>query len=56
MSAGVLIWAVVLSFLGINSALIAWFILRFTAGPMWALVGFNAVLMTTIYCVVQLIP
>lgn len=55
MTTGVLIWCVVLAFFGLNTSLVAWLILRITAGPIWALVGFNAMLVATIYNIVQLI-
>ena len=55
MSAGLLVWAVVLAFLGLNTALVAWVVLRFTVGGFWAMVGFQAVLLTTICGILSLI-
>lgn len=49
-----IIWCVVLGFLGLNMALVAWFVLRFTVGAFWALVGFNAVLVGTCLSIVEL--
>lgn len=49
-----IIWGVVLAFFGLNTALIAWFILRFTVGPIWALIGFNAVLVGTCFVIASL--
>jgi hypothetical protein len=54
MTTGMLVWMIVLAFLGLNAALIAWFIVRFTAGPFWALFVFNAVLFGTVYHIIQL--
>lgn len=55
MTAGILIWCLVLAFFGLNMSLVAWVILRFTAGPFWALVAFNAVLVGTCYGILQLV-
>ena len=51
---GLLIWCVVLAFLGLNAALVGWLVIRFTFGPWWALVVFNAVLIATIYHIYSL--
>lgn len=55
MSAGLLVWCVILAFLGLNTALVAWVVLRLTAGGFWAMIGFQAVLVTTIWGIVSLI-
>ena len=55
MSAGLLVWAVVLAFLGLNLGLVAWLSLRFTLGPIWALIAFNSTLACTIWAVFGLI-
>ena len=55
MSAGLLVWAVVLAFLGLNTALVAWLVLRLTVGGLWAAVGFQAILLATICGILQLI-
>ena len=56
MSAGILVWCVVLAFLGLNMATVAWLVLRLTVGGMWAMIGFQAVLLTTVFGIIQLIP
>ena len=56
MSAGILVWTVVLAFLGLNIALVAWLVLRLTVGGFWATLGFQAVLVTTIWGILQLTP
>lgn len=55
MTNGLLIWCIVLAFLGLNSALIAWFIVRLTAGPIWALVAFNVILGVTCFAIFQFV-
>lgn len=54
MTTALLIWSVVLAFLGLNAALVAWFILRFWIGPWAALLAFNAVLIATVYHILQI--
>lgn len=49
-----IVWAVVLAFLGISTALITWIVLRLMAGPFWALVGFSAVLVGTYFAIISL--
>lgn len=49
-----IIWGVVLAFFGLNIALIAWLIVRLTAGPVWALIVFNAVLAGTYFGIISL--
>ena len=49
-----IILGAVLAFFGLNTALVAWFILRFTVGPLWALVVFNTVLVGTCFAIVSL--
>ena len=56
MSAGLLVWCVVLAFLGLNLAIVAWLILRLTIGGIAATLGFHAILATTIFGIIQLIP
>lgn len=56
MSAGLMVWCVVLALLGLNLALVAWLILRLTVGGFWATLGFQAMLATTIFGILQLIP
>jgi len=54
-TAGLLIWCIVLAFLGLNTALVAWFLLRLSAGPIYALVAFNAMLFATCWGIIQLV-
>lgn len=49
-----IVWAVVLAFFGLNTALIAWVVLRFTVGALGALVGFNVVLAGTVFSIISL--
>lgn len=56
MSAGLMVWCVVLAFLGLNTALVAWVVLRFTAGGLWAMLGFHTILLTTVWGILSLIP
>lgn len=49
-----IIWGIVLAFFGLNTALIAWLIVRLTVGPVWALIGFNAVLVGTCFGIISL--
>ena len=56
MSADILVWVVVLAFLGLNTALVAWVVLRVAVGGFWAALGFQAVLLTTIWGILSLIP
>lgn len=53
-SGPMIVWAVVLAFLGISTALIAWLIVRLTVGPLSALVVFNAVLVGTYFAIISL--
>lgn len=52
-----LVWAMVLAFFGLNTALVAWFIVRFTItgdhGGLLAILAFNAVLIATCFGVVK---
>ena len=56
MSAGLLVWCLVLAFFGLNLALVAWLILRVTLGAFWATVGFQAMVLTTIWGILSLVP
>lgn len=56
MSTGLMVWCLVLAYLGLNTALVAWLILRLTAGGLWATVGFHTILVTTLWGILSLIP
>lgn len=56
MSAGILVWCVVLAFFGLNLALVAWAMLRLTIGGFWAMLGFQTILLTTVWGILSLIP
>lgn len=54
MSTTVLIATFVLAFLGLLCALLAWFVLYFMVGRVWALLGFNAVLFGTCFLIIEI--
>ena len=55
MTTGTLIWAIVLALFGLNVSLVAWTVLRFTTNAFWALAGFNAILLATIWGIFELV-
>ena len=50
-----MVWAIVLAFFGLNVALAGWLVVRFTAGPVWAMATFNLILIMTIYGILQIV-
>lgn len=55
-SAGILVWCVILAFFGLNLALVAWLVLRLAIGGIAATLGFQAILLTTVWGILSLIP
>ncbi len=56
MSAGLIVWCLVLAFFGLNLALVAWVMLRLAIGGVAATLGFQAILLTTVWGILSLIP
>lgn len=55
-SAGLIVWCLVLAFFGLNLALVAWVMLRLAIGGVAATLGFQAILLTTVWGILSLIP
>jgi len=56
MSTGLLVWCLVLAFVGLNLALIVWITLRLSVGAAAAQLGFYIMLASTCWAIFSLVP
>lgn len=55
MTTSIAIWCTVLAFFGLNTAVVAYFVVRITTNALWGLLAFNAILMATCWGIVQIV-